>query len=430
MKCLVFLVAGLRGPAAESRALPANLAEAEETYELRLERVLKAKNHAGLIKYLERELKERPRPYVKAWYANYLLYGAEFGQKDFADPARGFALAQEAAAEGSIFGHELVGRAYGDGRGTTRDVEQAIRHLREAAERDRHTAMCELGKFYFFGMGVPQDWQVSEDWMRKAAWRGAMAGMHYLTEWWETAAYVGVPNRLKANALYYEVGQLGSGPARRVLIERAKKGDLDAQKYVHLDFVVEAAQGSNPLPSKLREAVKWLEANSAPDDALVQLALVEVMQEKQLVVYDLAAARAKLAQLAAAGNDDAQAMQAMMTWRGIGEKADPEAAITRWRELAEKGNARALNQIGWLHWWGNGEKYGIPKDARKAFEYCKRSAELGFWAGQYNVAEAYAHGVGVEKNYFLAGKYYGILEDRRFRAAYRMKDRILALVKD
>jgi TPR repeat protein len=46
------------------------------------------------------------------------------------------------------------------------------------------------------------------------------------------------------------------------------------------------------------------------------------------------------------------------------------------------------------------------------------------------VAECYAHGIGVQKNYFLAAKYYGILEDRRYKDAHRMKERILAMVKD
>ena len=45
-------------------------------------------------------------------------------------------------------------------------------------------------------------------------------------QWWENAAYVGEPNRAKANALYYEVGQLGCKQAREELQKRAKAGDV------------------------------------------------------------------------------------------------------------------------------------------------------------------------------------------------------------
>lgn len=404
--------------------------EAEETYELRLERVLRTKGQKALIAHLERELKERPRPYVKAWYANYLLYGAEFGLKELSDPVRGFALAKESCDEGSLFGLELVGRAYSDGRGTERSLPQALEHLNRAVMRDRHTAMAEIGKLYFFGMGVPKNHVLAETWIRSAATRGAYGPMDALAEWWENPQYVGTPDRAKANALYYEVGNLGSSHARAVLVKRAKAGDMDARKYVHLDLVVVSVCGHSPLPSELKAAVKWLEANASPDDARVQLALAEVMIERELAVYNVEAAKAKLARLVAAGHDDAKSVQADMAWRGIGQKKDEAAAIATWRELALRSNGRGLNQMGWLSWWGAGEKFGVPKDAAQAFKMTKESADLGYWAGQLNVATAYAHGIGVPKNYFMAAKYYGILEDRRYKGARVMKDRILAMVKD
>jgi TPR repeat protein len=306
----------------------------------------------------------------------------------------------------------------------------AIKYLQQAAERGRNTAMAELGKFYFFAVGVEKDRRVGEEWIRKAAWLGAVGPMMDLADWWENPAYVGTADRAKAQALYYEVGELGARNARTLLRKRASEGDRDAEKYMHLDLVVISMRGYDALPTQLRNAVKWLESNVAADDQQVQLALANVMKERELVVYDPEKAREKATRLAAAGNDDARALLAEMAWRGIGEKTNPEAAIAIWRELAAKGNAIALSQLGRLHWWGDGEKYGVPKDATKTFEYCRRSATLGYWAGQLDVAECYAHGIGVQKNYFLAAKYYGILEDRRYKDAHRMKERILAMVKD
>lgn len=408
----------------------AQIREAEVTYQLRLERLMKAKGTRVMVESLARELRERPRPYVKAWYANYLLYGVEFGLKDLADPARGFVLAQESCEEGSSFGRELVGRAWGDGRGLpARDPAKAVHYLEEAAQADRGTAMSELSKYYFFGYGVPPDRNRAEQWARAAACRGSAAGMQWLAKWREDPAY-GVPDHARALALLYEVGQLGSGPARAEVRRRVQSGDRMAQEFVHLDCIVGAVEGSDPLPTQLREAVQWLEAHAAPENPRIQVALAEVMIERNWVVYDVDAATAKLARAVAAGSDDARAVQAMMWWRGIGRRADEAAAVAQWRELAERGNARALNQIGWLHWWGNGVKYGIAKDAGKAFAFCHRAADLGYWAGQLNVADCYVHAIGTGKNAYLAAKYYGILEDRRFKRGREMKERILALVKD
>lgn len=415
--------------AAETRE--PTLRESEETYELRLVRVMRAKGMRALIEHLAEEYAKNPKPYVKAWYANYLLYGANFGLKDLADPPRGFALAEESRKEGSLFGLELVGRAWGDGKGTThRDVTKAMHYLREAAERGRDSAMCELGKFYFFGAGVPKDRQLAEDWMRKAACRGATAGMVNLAEWWENPEYAGVTDTAKTLALYYEAGWLGDRVARDRLRERAKQGNKDAERYVHLDLVVASVAGYDPLPTKLRAAVKWLEANASPDDLVAQLALAEVMMEREYVVFNPDAAKAKVERARAAGSDDARALEAMMAWRGIGRKKDEAAAVAIWQELAARGDARGLNQLGWLHWWGNGKKYGLPKDEVKAFTLCQRAADLGYWAGQLNVAGCYSHGIGVAMNYHLAAKYYGTLENRRYKYAARMKERMLAHVKD
>lgn len=407
------------------------LLESEEAFEVRMERLLKAKGNQAVFDHLAREFAERPRPYVKAWYANYLLYGAEFGLKGVADPEKGFVLAEQARAEGSLFGLELVGRAWGDGRGTgQRDVNKALELLREAAGHDRDSAMSELGKFYFFGIGGPADRVLAEAVMRQAACRGATGGMFMLAGWWEDSRYKPVPDRAKALALYAEVLEFGATGARKLLRDRAKAGEAAAQKYVHLDLVTGAARGGDPLPTQLRAAVKWLEAHATPDDGPVQLALADVMKERRLTVFDAEAAKAKLARAAAAGSDEARAMQAMMTWRGIGQKTDKARAIATWRELADKGNGYALNQMGWLHWWGNAEAQGVEKDAAKAFTLCKRSADRGHWAGQLNLADAYNHGIGTAVNYYLAVKYYEILENRGYLHAREMRNRILALVKD
>lgn len=384
-----------------------------------------------MLEVLRHDLAERPRPHVKAWYANYLLYGEELGVKDFSDPKRGFALAQESRAEKSLFGLELVGRAYGDGRGPGyRDTSEAVKYLEEAAAKGRDSAMCELSKFYFLGRGVKKDQTKAEELAFRAGWQSATDGLMHLAVWWEDPRYVGTPDHAKALALYYAAAELGVGEARQKLRQLATAGDSLAEKYTKLDFVVGAREGATAYPVQVKAAVRWLDEHASADDIPVQIALAELMMERLGPVYDAKAARTKLTRSAAAGSDEAQNQLAWMAWRGIGQKSDPAAAVATWRVLSEKHNAGALNAIGWLSWWGNGEKYGVQKDARTAFASCRQAADLGDWMAQRNVADCYAHGIGTEVNYYLAAKYYQMIEQRGFVRGRDMKQRMLAAVKD
>lgn len=427
----VLLLAAASRLIAATMADPGSMAEAEETYELKLLQLLRKSGRQALVNHLALELRERPRPYVKAWYANYLLYGKELGVPEVSDPERGFALACESQKEGSLFGEELVGRAWSDGRGTgERRTDLAVKHLTEAALNGRCTAMSELGRLHFFGQGVGLDRDMAEQWIMKGVWLGATGPLMNLAHWWENPEYVGTANRAKANALYYEAGEYGDDTAMTLLEQRAKQGDRDAQKYVHLDLIVSTMRGYRALPSHLRAAVKWLEANAAADDIRVQIALIDIMKERRLAVYDAKAARAKAERLAAAGNENARALLAEFAWRGIEQKEDPSAAIKIWQELALFENPHALYRMGWMHWWGNGEKHGISQDARKTFEYCRKSAELGYWRAQWVLANLYSDGIGVQKNYFMAAKFYRLLEERRYKGAREKKEWMLAHVKD
>jgi TPR repeat protein len=223
---------------------------------------------------------------------------------------------------------------------------------------------------------------------------------------------------------------LGDGSARQLLRDKAKAGDPRAQKYVYLRLVKSAVEGGDPLPSKLREAVKWLEAHAAPDEWPVQLVLAEVMRTRKLAVFDLNAANEKLARAVGAGVDEARTMQGEMAWQGIGQKKEPSEAVRIWKEMAEKGDGRALSWLAWLCWWGNGAELGVAKDASRAFDFARRAAVTGYWLGQMDLADCYFFGIGTETNYYQAAKYYDMLAKRGYLEARDKRSRILALIKD
>ncbi|KAF0450388.1 sel1 repeat domain-containing protein [Gigaspora margarita] len=52
---------------------------------------------------------------------------------------------------------------------------------------------------------------------------------------------------------------------------------------------------------------------------------------------------------------------------------------------------------------------GVEKDEKKAFEYYKKSAEMGVADGMYYVGEFYRLGIVVEKNIDIAFEWYPLL---------------------
>lgn len=60
-------------------------------------------------------------------------------------------------------------------------------------------------------------------------------------------------------------------------------------------------------------------------------------------------------------------------------------AWANWKQLAEKGDAKAQNDIGYMYLKG----YGVQKDAKKAMEWFKKSSDLGFSGGSNNIGIAY-----------------------------------------
>lgn len=77
-------------------------------------------------------------------------------------------------------------------------------------------------------------------------------------------------------------------------------------------------------------------------------------------------------------------------------------ALDWYRQAAEKGNARAINNIGVLYEWGN----GVNQDYSEAMKYYKKAAEKGFAVSMSNIGRLYVQGHGVAQDYNEALSWY------------------------
>ncbi|KAF9970316.1 hypothetical protein BGZ73_006996 [Actinomortierella ambigua] len=76
------------------------------------------------------------------------------------------------AKQVSLDAHNLLGWAYGSGRGVKRNDEKAVWHYRIAAEGGHKRAQFSLGTMYYDGRGIEQSDTEALSWFRKAAEQG------------------------------------------------------------------------------------------------------------------------------------------------------------------------------------------------------------------------------------------------------------------
>ncbi|MGN0478030.1 MAG: tetratricopeptide repeat protein [Hominenteromicrobium sp.] len=70
------------------------------------------------------------------------------------------------------------------------------------------------------------------------------------------------------------------------------------------------------------------------------------------------------------------------------------AAVQIWRQLAEKGMARAQECLALLYYRGD----GVEKDEKKSAEWYRKAAEQGYGSSCFNLAIFYERGIGVTKD--------------------------------
>jgi TPR repeat protein len=83
--------------------------------------------------------------------------------------AEAFARLRAAAESGDAQGQFLTGMLYYLGKGTDKDLRQAVLWLTRAAEQGHADAQYELAQRYTWGEGTARDLEAAARWNRKAA---------------------------------------------------------------------------------------------------------------------------------------------------------------------------------------------------------------------------------------------------------------------
>ncbi|KAG0019919.1 hypothetical protein BGZ80_005070 [Entomortierella chlamydospora] len=225
----------------------------------------------------------------------------------------------------------------------------------------------EQGLEYYYGKGVPIDYNVAKEWFIEAADHGHVAARYYL-------AYM-----LENGQGFFEDS---SGAVSRY-IEAGSTG------YDNDECNARYHRG------KLAKALHWYREAADKGDARAQCVLGFMYHRGRGTLNDQRSAKEWYKKAADQGYDNAQYNLGLM-WEECDGTADDytEAAELYFRAVFQ-GHARAQCNLGDMHAFGR----GVCENESKAAEWYAKSADQGYDRAQCRLAEACIDGIGIPVNF-------------------------------
>jgi len=292
---------------------------------------------------------------VATWLMLSCVSGYSQLDKPTGPTAKELAAEKARANKGNVDALFNMGRYYYYGIGVVKNYATSVKWLTKAAAKDNVNAMLLLGEIYKEGLGVKKDFQKSLEWMKKAATKGNADAAYELGEmyedgkavpgsmieavkWYTIAADKGDVDAMIALGFCYMEGD--GVPADRKtgsdwFIKAAATGEPDAMRYLG-DYYAQADMGNDCI-----KAIEWyMKAADAGDSISVKPVGVMVMKDE------------------CAGVD--------------------KAAVAQWmKKHAGNNNPDACFYMGGFYVMG----IGVKKNAGKGMEMLIRDRELGGYTG-------------------------------------------------
>ncbi len=230
----------------------------------------------------------------------------------------------------------------GNGLTSYLDSLAKVRKLGEQANIGNVQAMHDLGALYYFGTGVPQDFEKAR-------------------HWFEKAANLDFPYSFLALALIYHRG------------EGVEKNSQKAIDYIKK---IEKKGGTPSLFCSL--GVLY---NTGY--------IVEKNDKKAVLYYEKAIAR---------GDERGLARLGVLYFDGSGTKKDEKKGLELLQKAAKKGDPEAFFYLGVAH--------EINKDFVKARKFYENAVEKGYFCALIYLGDLYYNGNGVPQDFEKATAYF------------------------
>jgi TPR repeat protein len=301
---------------------------------------------------------------------------------------------RQAAESGSIYAESSLAEIYYTGVGTVKDPVEAAKWYHKLAERGDPGALFRLGGMYENGEGVPKDMTVAMQWYRKgfSAWTSSPVDIDNLT-----ATYA-----KSTTAAQFELGQkwLGSRNIALTLFKKAAEaGHAESQEAL-------GEMNSFLGPPNWTEAVKWYRLAAEKGKVTAQYMLGECYSRGQGVARDLPEAAKWYRKAAEQGHFMAQFYLGAMYEKGDGVAQDTGEAAKWYGRSAEDGTETAKAKFVELYaaWYAKGE--GVAEDEAGWFREDLEKAEQGDADSQFRVGQDIAGYKGGIRNPIEVAKWY------------------------
>ncbi len=208
------------------------------------------------------------------------------------------------------------------------DIQKSLDNAQSYRARAEHgdpRAQYELGRLFFEGKGVPQDYEESVHWYRAAADQGWVPAQSSLGFMYEQG--FGVSKDYSEALLYYQ--------------KAASHDDADAE--YNLGTMYRLGMG---VSQNYAEAVNWYRMASNQSDANGQYGLDYMYYNGEGVVQDFAMAARLYRQAADQGLARAQYDLAYMYYDGRGVEQNRKEADRLLHQAAAQGEPRAQRSLG------------------------------------------------------------------------------------
>lgn len=314
------------------------------------------------------------KKYAPAW--NYIGQAYDQGLGTDRIHAEAFKWYRKAAEAGDSVGQFNLSVAYREGSGIAPSDAQALKWSLKAAEQSHPGALYHMGWFYHEGRGVERDYAKAAEWFRKAADAGELRGQTQLGQMYLNGKGVGLD--------YKE--------ALKWLRLAAVRKEPTAMNTI--GWCYERGFGEK---KNLKQAASWYRDAAEAGDSSGQHNLGLLLFSGEGVSKDAASACDLFRKAAEQGNEESKGMLAQ-----CGDAAVPVAVdIARLRPAAERGDAKAMVQLGQAFELGQ----GAPLDLSEARKWYRRAAAAGDAEGQALLGYMLRDGKGGEKDLASALKW-------------------------
>ena len=307
---------------------------------------------------------------------------------------------EKAANDGDSEAQFQLGNAYYFGAfGATKNLVEAARWYRKAAEQNHIKAQNCLGDCYAFGRGVPQDYDEALKWFHSAAEQG------------DETAKVNV--RYVENMKAIPIEKARGEEQFKKLEKAAAKGDANAQYELGHAYYL-----GDRVDKDHWKAVKWYQKAAEQGHIVAQCQLGYIYaNDFHLTDYKKSAGWYRVA--AEQGHVEAQFRlglyynhhahtNSFLRQVGFFAKSDRIEALKWYRKAAEQGHVQAQFKLGDCYEQAVDDFLPTEWDRAEAVKWYRKAAEHGHANAQYRLGCRYRDGKGVPKNLVEAYKWLNL----------------------